>query len=137
MQLPAAAPPPEAPAARPKGETRQCPHCGETVLAAARKCKHCKSMLLAPGPRFRGPKRRRRTKGEGRSAIVFGLMSIPLLVVPMIGLVLAGIAILYGNSARKNPEDRTQGIIGMCLGATCVLIVFGVLIALIIAGVVR
>jgi len=41
---PAHTPPPE-PAAAPQPETRDCPFCGEEILAKARKCKHCGEFL--------------------------------------------------------------------------------------------
>lgn len=136
MQLPAAdaATPAPAPAeTKEEGrETRVCPQCGETVLAVARKCKHCRSILLAPGKRFKGRKRKRNTRGEGRSSIVFGIISLVLLPIPFIAMVVAGIAILYGNSARKNPQDRKQGIAGMCLGGATLLVVVAMLVTLIV-----
>lgn len=32
-------------ATEPSGDTKTCPHCAETVLAAAKVCKHCRSEL--------------------------------------------------------------------------------------------
>jgi len=129
MQLPAAAAP-AAPAAEAGDgrETRRCPYCGETVLAVARKCKHCHSILLGTGPRFKGRARKRRSSGEGTTALVMGIIAIAFCA-PIFG----PMAILYGNSARKQLAERTTGTIGMVLGIIGLLL-FLLFILLIVAG---
>ena len=125
MQLPplqaAAASEPAPGGVAPAGAgTKACPYCGETVLQVAKKCKHCGSFLLAGGPLRRPPgaptaaqRLRRRGSGDGRTALVFGLIGlIPFCTAP----VFAALAIVYGLSARKYEAERTVATVGLVLG---------------------
>jgi hypothetical protein len=109
-------------------ETKTCPHCGETVLKVAKKCKHCRSFLLAVSRgaqgRLKSPiieKMRRRGSGEGRTALIFGLIGlVPFCTAP----VFAALAIIYGLGARKNEAERGTATAGIILGIVDVLLLF-------------
>jgi TM2 domain-containing membrane protein YozV/ribosomal protein S27E len=67
---------PQAAAGPQGGQSRQCPFCGEQILAIARKCKHCGSMLSADGY---GPGAIGSTpgaRGAVKSKIVAGLLGV-------------------------------------------------------------
>jgi predicted RNA-binding Zn-ribbon protein involved in translation (DUF1610 family) len=134
-QTPAAGGPGAGPgqAAAGGGGTKPCPFCGESILRSARKCKHCKSMLLGPatpaGQRFQGRRRKRAaSSNEGTTALVLGILAFFIC-----GPILAPMAILYGNSARRKPGQETAGIIGMVLGIIY-LVLFVLVILLVFAG---
>jgi len=124
MQLPpvreAAAAGPAPGGTAPAGaETKACPYCGETVLKVAKKCKHCGSFLLGGGAtlgRTAGKfslreRMRRKGSGDGKTALIFGILSF-VLCTPIFG----PLAIIYGNGARKYEAERTVATIGMVLG---------------------
>ncbi len=59
-------------------ETKQCPECGETILAVAKKCKHCQTDLTKPAS----------TQGATSAGSPFDI-GAALLAVPVVGTLLA------------------------------------------------
>ena len=119
----------------PDAQTKVCPQCSETILAVARKCKHCGSMLGLQKGGFKGRVRKRRSHGEGRSAILFGILSYPLMIIPIVGLVMSFMAVQYGLSARKFESERVAGTIGLVLGLGTLVFVLGVVLLVVILAI--
>ncbi len=72
---------------------------------------------------------------KGKTAMIFGIIAIPLLFVPVIGpfaaLISAILAIVIGYSARKSDPDNTKAKIGIVLGwVTIGLFVVAIAIAI-------
>lgn len=104
-------------------ETIACPFCGEAILRIAKKCKYCQSFIVG-GKKPQGKlnlvgRLRKRSSGDGRMSIIFGLIGlVPICTAPIFGI----LAIMYGVGARKNAPERASGTIGLMLGVIDLLL---------------
>jgi len=92
------------------GKTKKCRFCGEQILAAATKCRHCKSNLAGGAAKTVQRFHKREASASGNKALILGLLSF----VCVFGFIMAPLAIVYGNSARKAGDGK--GTAGMVLG---------------------
>ena len=145
MQLPAsgAGAPVAGPAAvpalgpQPGAEQKQkpCPYCGESILAVAQKCRHCHTMLTGPnaGKTSITGQAEAVPSGEGKKALILGILGLVLCCLPIVGIILGALAIKYGKNARENPAEAGIAQTAVVLGYIAV----GLGILVILANVLR
>jgi len=92
------------------GGKKKCRFCGESILVTATKCRHCKSNLAGGAAKSMGRFRAREASSSGNKALILGVLSFFC----AFGFILAPLAIIYGNSARKAGDGK--GTAGMILG---------------------
>jgi len=136
MQVPETAPDPALPTlpAAPQAPqpTKQCPYCGETVLAVATKCKHCQEEIPEGGD-VESIRRRLAAKEEklAKQLASGGLPEIPYLVggkfrvrtMVAAGIALVGLVmVIIGVSDYHLEELIGLGIMPMIISGVCFLV---------------
>ena len=130
MQLPAeitvepAAPRADPGPASPGGPTRDCPYCGEQILAIAQKCRHCLTMLSGPQAGQPGGTGAAEAvaSGEGKKALVLGIIGVVIFCLPVVPIVLGALAIKYGKSVKDHPAEAGAGQAAVILGYIAVVL---------------
>jgi hypothetical protein len=65
------------PAPTPRAETKDCPYCGEDILAKAKKCKHCGEFLDEKKPEPRTPAPQKKFVTTNRTQIPAAPQTVP------------------------------------------------------------
>jgi len=104
--------------------TKNCPYCGEQILAIAQKCRHCLTMLSGPQAGQPGGTGAAEAvaSGEGKKALVLGIIGVVIFCLPVVPIVLGALAIKYGKSVKDHPAEAGAGQAAVILGYIAVVL---------------
>jgi hypothetical protein len=123
-------------------DTKNCPYCGEVIMAVAKKCRHCKEYLdpsARPREEFGAVDRMILPVGRPASAIASGYLAL-FSIIPVFGLPMAIMAVVFGwmalSKIKKDPALHGKGrawfgiIVGSIMTVLSVIGVIAIIIDL-------
>ncbi len=107
---------------------KNCPYCGEAILAEAKKCQHCREYLdpdlrAQARPAHDSVDRMLMPVGRPASAIAAGYLGL-LSLLPLIGIAAIITSLVALRTLRKQPDlsGRGRAIFGLVMGSTMTVV---------------